>query len=161
MFKHGRPFFLLVAPSLTMDSISTFRHPPLYDELHSVLTTTFPWAKWEALCRQNTLVIERPFGKPHPSYPKIIYPLNYGYVEGTLSTDGEPVDIFVGSAKTGLVGILATVDFIRKDREIKLLFDLTPQEVYTALGFMNFAPDMLQARLIMRYPMVDLWKRGA
>ena len=40
--------------------------------------------------------IDRPLGAKHSEkYPKHIYPLNYGYVPGTISGDGKELDVFV------------------------------------------------------------------
>jgi len=45
---------------------------------------------------QKTLVvqIDRPFGSRHPRHG-YIYPLNYGFVPGTLSPDGAELDAYV------------------------------------------------------------------
>lgn len=40
-------------------------------------------------------IIDRPIGSHHPQYPEMIYPINYGYVEGILSNDGEEQDVYV------------------------------------------------------------------
>ncbi len=42
------------------------------------------------------VVIDRPLGAKHSEkYPKHIYPLNYGYVPGTISGDGKELDVYV------------------------------------------------------------------
>ena len=38
--------------------------------------------------------IDRPFGTKHPKHG-FIYPVNYGYVPGTISGDGEELDVYV------------------------------------------------------------------
>ena len=44
--------------------------------------------------------IDRPLGSCHPEFPEMIYPINYGYVEGVLAGDGEEQDAYVfGSDK--------------------------------------------------------------
>lgn len=40
-------------------------------------------------------VIDRPIGSQHPSNPKIIYPINYGYIENVFANDGEEQDVYV------------------------------------------------------------------
>ena len=43
---------------------------------------------------------DRPVGSCHPEFPEMIYPINYGYVEGVLAGDGEEQDVYVfGSDK--------------------------------------------------------------
>ena len=42
-----------------------------------------------------TVKIDRPLGSSHPSHHDIIYPVNYGYVEGVFAGDGEEQDAYV------------------------------------------------------------------
>ena len=46
--------------------------------------------------------IDRPFGSSHPKHG-FIYPVNYGYVPGTVSGDGEELDAY-------LLGVFKPVD---------------------------------------------------
>lgn len=39
--------------------------------------------------------IDRPIGSAHPQYPDMRYPINYGYVPGTESGDGEEIDVYL------------------------------------------------------------------
>lgn len=39
--------------------------------------------------------IDRPIGSHHPRHPDIVYPVNYGYVEGITGGDGEEQDVYV------------------------------------------------------------------
>ncbi|WP_022834516.1 hypothetical protein [Salisaeta longa] len=121
------------------------------------LRSAFRWTAWERLITRHGLTIDRPKHAPHPEHPSIIYPLNYGYVNGTHSTDGEPVDCFVGDAPTGLVGLIWTTNYRTGCREAKLLYRCTPADVYTAHGFINYAPSLLTGHLVMRRPMRTLW----
>lgn len=47
------------------------------------------------LGKQVEVIIDRPLGSVHPQYPKHRYDVNYGYVAGTLSGDGEELDVYV------------------------------------------------------------------
>lgn len=40
------------------------------------------------------VTIDRPIGSKHPKY-NFDYPINYGYVKGVLSPDGEEVDAYI------------------------------------------------------------------
>ncbi|MBE6780558.1 MAG: inorganic pyrophosphatase [Ruminococcaceae bacterium] len=42
-----------------------------------------------------TVTVDRPLGSFHPEYPNICYPINYGYIRGTLAADGEEEDAYV------------------------------------------------------------------
>lgn len=39
--------------------------------------------------------IDRPLGSPHPRHPDMIYPINYGYVDGIIAGDGAEQDVYV------------------------------------------------------------------
>jgi inorganic pyrophosphatase len=47
------------------------------------------------LGRAVTVTVDRPLGSRHPVHDDIRYPLNYGYVAGTIAGDGEPIDAYV------------------------------------------------------------------
>ncbi|MDE7455060.1 MAG: inorganic pyrophosphatase [Clostridia bacterium] len=42
-----------------------------------------------------TVIIDRPYGSVHPEHPDIVYPLNYGHVEGVMGGDGEEQDAYL------------------------------------------------------------------
>jgi inorganic pyrophosphatase len=57
-------------------------------------------AFWEEMVRLITthrIIVDRPKGQPHPCYPEMIYPLDYGYVENTSASDGGGIDVWIGS----------------------------------------------------------------
>jgi inorganic pyrophosphatase len=94
------------------------------------------WATLETLLSTHKLVIDRPSGAAHPRYPDLIYPLDYGYIEGTTAGDGDGIDLWIGSlGGTALTGILCTFDTVKRDAEIKLLAGCTEQDVATILHF--------------------------
>ena len=55
------------------------------------------WHGVTELLITNSLIIDRPKGSPHPRYPQMIYPLDYGYLENTTSADGGGIDVWLGS----------------------------------------------------------------
>ena len=42
-----------------------------------------------------TVTIDRPKDSCHPKYPDLIYPVNYGYIDGVIGGDGEEQDAYV------------------------------------------------------------------
>ncbi len=96
-------------------------------------------AFWEAmagLAAGRPLVIDRPAGSTHPRFPGCVYPLDYGYVEGTTSGDGDGIDVWVGSLpERDLTGILCTYDSLKRDAEIKLLLGCSPEDIETVIEF--------------------------
>ena len=132
--------------------------PPLnLQALRSPVREHLRWETWETCISKNGITIERPRTTAHPEHPSVVYPLDYGYVNGTLGTDGDALDIFVGRGTTGLVGAILTTDLRQRDREAKLLYDCTPSDVYTAHGFINYDRRLLKGVLALRRSMTTLW----
>jgi inorganic pyrophosphatase len=98
---------------------------------------------WDALDRlvaENKLVIDRPKGSHHPRYPvtEIVYPLDYGYLEGTTAADGSGIDVWLGASGTrDLSAVMLTVDLTKRDTEIKLMLGCDDKEIKAALEFLN------------------------
>lgn len=134
--------------------------PPLdLEALRPLVRDSFPWTAWARCLDERGVTIDRPARTAHPSYPSVIYPLDYGFIPGTTGTDGDPVDVFLGSDDTGLVGLILTTDYRQGDREVKLLVDCTPAEIYMAHGFINYDRTLLEGVLVLRTPMPTLWER--
>ena len=41
------------------------------------------------------VTIDRPLGSCHPNHSDLYYPVNYGYIEGTIAGDGEAQDAYI------------------------------------------------------------------
>ena|SRR5688500_13603852 len=112
------------------------------------MTTNF----WEALdsLLSHPIIIDRPKGKPHPRYPDVIYPLDYGYLEGTSSGDGDGIDVWLGSllGEKRIVGAVMTYDSLKADLEVKLLINCSEGEMQIIMDF--FAGNQMAAYLIKR-----------
>lgn len=48
----------------------------------------------EYLERFVKVIVDRPLGTKHPSHG-FFYPINYGYIPGTVSGDGEEIDVYI------------------------------------------------------------------
>lgn len=42
-----------------------------------------------------TVTVDRPLGSYHPKHQDLYYPINYGYIEGTMAPDGEEQDAYI------------------------------------------------------------------
>jgi inorganic pyrophosphatase len=89
------------------------------------------WKALDQLVEAAYIVIDRPAGTEHPRYHGFIYPLNYGYLEGTKAVDSGGVDVWVGSQPREITGIVLTVDLLKKDAEVKILVGCSPDEMRT------------------------------
>ena len=41
------------------------------------------------------VIVDRSLGSHHPKFPDLVYPVNYGYVEGVFAGDGEEQDVYI------------------------------------------------------------------
>lgn len=101
------------------------------------------WLALDRLVATSNLVIDRPQGSRHPRYQSFRYPMDYGHLQGTVSPDGDAIDVWVGSlarqSSTGptVTGIIATLDLEKRDAELKLLLDCTTEDAQIALAAHN------------------------
>lgn len=94
----------------------------------------------DELLRHGAIRIDRPAGTAHPRYRDVIYPLDYGFVDGTTAGDGGGIDVFRGSlAGAGCVAVATIIDTGKRDAELKLLVDCSGSEVDTVLEFLRDA----------------------
>jgi inorganic pyrophosphatase len=84
------------------------------------------------------VVIDRRRDSRHPRYPDQVYPLDYGYLEGTVAADRGGIDVWRGSLlEMSVTGLIVTIDLHNRDAEIKLLLGCTPDEAQVALAEHN------------------------
>lgn len=91
-----------------------------------------------------TIQIDRPLGGPHPELG-FIYPVNYGFVPGTLSPDGDELDCYLLGVEqpchtfTGrCIAIIRRLD----DHDDKLIvvpdgMQFTDTQIYEQTGFVE------------------------
>jgi inorganic pyrophosphatase len=107
------------------------------------------WAHLDQLTATSRIVIDRPKGSAHPRYPDLIYPVDYGYLDGTTTVDGGGIDVWVGSTGTTRPdAIICTVDLLKRDAEIKILIGCADHEQQIIVDFLN--ADAMRALLICR-----------
>jgi inorganic pyrophosphatase len=96
------------------------------------------WSRLASAVAAGSLVVDRPKGSAHPEVPELIYPLDYGYVTGLRSGDGDPVDVWMGSLKRRVItGVVCTVDVGKRDLEVKILLGCTRAEQRRVLSLHN------------------------
>ena len=104
----------------------------------------------QPLPNAGEVVVERPRGSRHPRWEESVYPLDYGYLTNTRGTDGAEIDVWLGSLSARQVtAIVATVDPLKGDMEIKLLVGCTEAEAMQALAMHNRGE---QAGVLVRRP---------
>lgn len=76
------------------------------------------------LLKRVHVQIDRPLGSRHPQYPEHIYPVNYGFLPGTVSGDEEEIDAYVLGEFVPLPqfdGIVIAIIYRKNDTEEKLV----------------------------------------
>lgn len=106
------------------------------------------WEALDKLVSESKIVIDRPKGSRHPKYPDCIYPVDYGYLDGTSSMDGGGIDIWKGSGGNYVDAIICTMDLLKRDSEIKILIGCNEEEKRLVM------PDNehMKGILIQRFP---------
>lgn len=110
------------------------------------------WEEMARLATSDLLVIDRPLGSVHPRFSDLIYPFDYGYIEGTLAADGDGIDVWIGSqGGRVLTGILCTFDTIDKDAEIKLMLGCSDADIETIIDFLGemrtlYIPSLMEVK---------------
>lgn len=107
------------------------------------------WDYLDRLISEHRIVIDRPKGSAHPRYPQVIYPVDYGYLEGTTASDRGGIDIWVGSTGASQPdAIICTLDLLKRDAEIKILLGCSENEIRAILKLLN--DDSMRGLLIRR-----------
>ena len=81
------------------------------------LVTSAFWKVILLVGRVVTVTVDRPLGSTHPTHKDIVYPVNYGYVEGMPAPDGEWQDAYILGAEkpvTEFTGDNRFGDFVRR-----------------------------------------------
>ena len=118
------------------------------------MMSTF-WDFLDELVASCNVVIDRPKGSQHPRWADLIYPLDYGYLEGTKAPDGSGIDVWVGSiVSREAQAVLIAVDLHKRDAEFDILLGCTPEEQQTILEFSN--QGSMRVQILPRQP-ESLW----
>lgn len=96
------------------------------------------WEALDELASSSDIVIDRAVATAHPRYPELVYPLDYGYLAGTVGGDGDGIDVWVSAGPDRMVTAVAcTVDPLKRDAEIKLLLGCTESEIDAVSRFLE------------------------
>ena len=106
--------------------------------MNQLENNAFFWQKLDSIYFASSIVITQPQGSTHPSFKNLVYPVDYGYLNETLSQDQLGIAIYKGKGSAYLVeAILVAADILKKDIEVKLLVGCSEEEVDMILRFVN------------------------
>lgn len=115
------------------------------------------WQKLDSLYFSSSVVIERPKFSKHPRFDDMTYPVDYGYLTDTISSDGSQIDVFFGSSLSKKINSIAvSTDILKRDCEVKLLIGCTDEEEKDILHMLNITENQ-KAILIRRSSDVTDW----
>ena len=100
------------------------------------------------------VTVDRPLGSKHPDYD-MIYPVNYGYVEGIFAGDGEEQDAYilgVDAPVSEFSGVLIAVVHRLNDNEDKWVvapegISFTEDEIR---NYLHFQEQYFESEIIMQ-----------
>lgn len=87
------------------------------------------------------VIVDRPLGSRHPKFNNIIYPINYGYIEGIMAPDGEEQDAYVLGVHT------AVKEFTGRVIAIIHRFDDVEEKWVVAPDGLNFSEEEIKAQI--------------
>ena len=106
--------------------------------MNQLENNAFFWQKLDSIYFASSIVITQPQGTAHPTFKNLVYPVDYGYLNETLSQDELGIAIYKGKGSAYLVeAILVAADILKKDIEVKLLVGCSQEEVDKILRFVN------------------------
>ncbi len=115
------------------------------------------WQKLDTLLMSGDLSLDRPKGTRHPQYSNLIYPVDYGYLHGTITGDPEQVGVYKGSIDVFQAdAIVVCADILKKDLEVKILVGCTEKEIQGILEFLN-QTNFQKSILIRRGNNIPIW----
>lgn len=77
------------------------------------------------------VIVDRPLGSRHPEFNNIIYPINYGYIEGIMAPDGEEQDAYVLGIHTAVKEFTGRViAVIHREDDMEEKWVVAPDGIY-------------------------------
>lgn len=101
------------------------------------------WDHLDRLVAGGRVIVDNPRGTHDGGSNTVVYPVDYGYLEGTSSMDGDGIDVFVGSDPGQRIdAIVCTLDLVKRDSEIKVLLGCTEEEKLEIVRLFEAYPSM-------------------
>lgn len=94
------------------------------------------WQKVETLLSSGDLKITNKRNTPHPKYPNLFYPVDFGVVK-TLDSEDTDIEVYKGENGKTVTAIVVCADILTKRFEVKVLIGLNHEEEENVLRFLN------------------------
>lgn len=114
---------------------------------------------WSFLGKMVTVTIDRQLGSVHPKHDDMIYPINYGYIDGVIAPDGEELDVYIYGENKPLdefTGRVIAIVHREDDIEDKLIaipdgITFSVSEIKSAVSFQE---KYFDSRIEIYYPKI-------
>ena len=100
------------------------------------------------------VTVDRPLGSRHPKHSDILYPVNYGYIEGVIAPDGEEQDAYilgVNDPVEEFVGVVVAI--IHRTNDVEDKWVVAPEDaVFTKeeiISAVHFQEQYFESEIIM------------
>lgn len=76
------------------------------------------------------VIVDRPLGSFHPKYTDMMYPVNYGYIQGIIAPDGEEQDAYILGATIPVNEFVGKViAIIRRKNDVEEKWVVAPDNI--------------------------------
>ena len=117
----------------------------------------FFWQKMDTVALSSKIRIDRPKNTTHPDFANLVYPVDYGCFMDMDTVDSEMIHVYRGTLKPATVQAVAvSVDILKRDMDVKVLYGCTEQEELEILRFLN-QTDYQKCILIHRGKSLPNW----
>ena len=117
----------------------------------------FFWQKMDTVALSSKIRIDRPKNTTHPDFANLVYPVDYGCFMDMDTDDSEMIHVYRGTLKPAKVQAVAvSVDILKRDMDVKVLYGCTEQEELEILRFLN-QTDYQKCILIHRGKALPQW----
>ena len=77
------------------------------------------------------VTVDRPLGSRHPKHKNIIYPINYGYIEGIIAPDGEEQDAYILGGRGPIKEFIGKViAIIHRNDDVEEKLVVAPEQAF-------------------------------
>ena len=108
-----------------------------------------------------TVTVDRPLGSYHPEHRKMYYPVNYGYIEGTIAADGEAQDAYILGINEPVKEFTGEViGIVHREDDVETKLVVAPQgSSFTSEQIMsriNFTEKYFKSYVVMKLKDIDV-----
>lgn len=101
------------------------------------------WLDLDELVATSEVLVDRPAGQPHPDFPELIYPFDYGCLAATTGGDGAEIDVWIGSlTELTVTAVACTVDRYKRDAELKVFLGCSEDDLARISTFLRVEAEL-------------------